>query len=122
MSTTQNDTVGISQTISRSLQDAGYGSYAAYARPVVEALTARENDLSEKLVDYGVDAGADAGEIRAYLREIGMAVATEPEEDLESADDDDDEDDIERIEKSLADIARQIGALTAFARDNGFRG
>lgn len=121
MSTTQNDIVGISQTISRSLQDAGYGSYAAYARPVIEALTARENELAEKLVDYAVDAGADAGEIRAYLREIGMAVATEPEEDLESADDED-EDDIERIEKSLADIARQIGALTAFARDNGFRG
>ena len=82
MSTTQNETVGITQTVRTALNSAGYGSYISYAGPVIEALTARENDLAEKLIDYAVDAGADADEVKQYMRQIGLIVpATEEDPD-----------------------------------------
>jgi len=124
MSTTQNEVLGISQTVQRALQDSGYGSYMSYAGPVIEALTARETDMADKLCDYAVDAGADLDEVQAYLREIGMIVPRR-ENEPESEDEDDDEVDIpalSRIENSLGAIARQLESLTQFARNNGYRG
>jgi len=120
MSTIENETAGISQTVQRALQDAGYGSYIAYAGPVIEALTARETAMADKLVDYAVDAGADLDEVQRYLREIGMIIPTRETSATE-------EDEVEtttlsRIENSLGAIARQIESLTQFARSNGYRG
>ena len=119
MSTTQNETVGITQTVRAALNSAGYGSYISYAGPVIEALTARETDLSEKLVDYAVDAGADGDEVRNYLREIGMAVTViEPEpEDT----DDSDTGALGRIEQLLTHLTGRVDNLTDFARRNGYR-
>ena len=118
MSTIENETAGISQTVQRALQDAGYGSYIAYAGPVIEALTARETAMADKLVDYAVDAGADLDEVQRYLREIGMIVP-HVEEDIE---DEVETTTLSRIENSLGAIARQIESLTQFARSNGYRG
>jgi len=117
MSTIENETAGISQTVQRALQDAGYGSYIAYAGPVIEALTARETAMADKLVDYAVDAGADLDEVQRYLREIGMIVphVEESEDEVETTT-------LSRIENSLGAIARQIESLTQFARSNGYRG
>jgi vacuolar-type H+-ATPase subunit I/STV1 len=121
MSTTQNETISIEQAIRTALNGRGMGSYFdQYARPVVVALNARETDLSERLVDYAVDAGGDAAEVRAYLREIGMAVADEPEDE---ADDEDGSDESNtRIASTLERIERTLEGLTSFARANGYRG
>lgn len=123
MSTTQNETVrSINDTIQRALQEAGYGSYFSYARPVVEALTRRETDLSEKLIDYAVDAGADADEVKAYLREIGMAVTPDPTPEPEVDESDDEDSVLARIDERLATLAATVESLSRFARDNGYRG
>jgi len=126
MSTTQNETQGIAQTIRTAMNTNGAGGYYdTYARPVVVALTTRETELSEKLVDYAVDAGADGAEVKAYLREIGMAVATDPEsEDPESEDVESEDEDATttRIASALERIEQRIESLTDFARRNGYRG
>jgi hypothetical protein len=123
MSTTQNETSGISATVQAALRNSGYGSYFTYATPVVEALTARETDIASSLIDYAVDAGADAEEVKAYMRQVGMVVATEPEEEPE-VDDDDDSDTgaMGRIEQAITALTGRIDSLTQFARNNGYRG
>ena len=121
MSTTQNETVrSIDATIEQSLQDAGYGSYNSYAGPVVAALQARERELAALLVDYAVDAGADESEVKAYLREIGMAVTQgQSTNDDESAEP---EDILTRIDARLSTLAENVERLSQFARQNGWRG
>ena len=88
MSTTQNETAGPSSRPSaQALQDAGYGSYMTYARPVVEALIAREKRIASSLIDYAIDNDASEEEVRTYIAETGMAVpdpmSDEPEPEVD---------------------------------------
>lgn len=124
MSTTQNETHidSISATVQAALQNAGYGSYMTYARPVVEALDTREREIASLLIDYAVDAGADADEVKAYLREIGMAVTPDPEPEVEDDESDDEDSVLARIDERLATLAATVESLSQFARNNGYRG
>jgi len=127
MSTTQNETTRpISETIQQALQDAGYGSYMSYAQPVIAALTAREEAITEKLVGYAEANGADTEEVTAMLNDLGMAVRA-PEPEAEESDENDGSDegdgsDNSRIASALGRIEEQISRLTDFARRNGYRG
>lgn len=124
MSTTTNEINSIAQTVRSAMNGRGQGSYYdSYATPVVAALVDRETELSERLIDYAVDAGASAAEVRDYLRQIGMAVAAdaEPEEE-EEPDNDEDTSALGRIEQTLNRLATRIDGLTDFARRNGYRG
>jgi len=113
----------ISETIQQALQDAGYGSYMSYAQPVIAALTAREEAITEKLVGYAEANGADTEEVTAMLNDLGMAVkAPEPEADNEDGSDESDGSDNSRIASALGRIEEQISRLTDFARRNGYRG
>jgi hypothetical protein len=123
-STTQDETTrDIATTVRTALNGRGQGSYYdSYAPPVVAALVERETDLSEKLIDYAVDAGADGTEVKAYLREIGMAVATDPEPETQAEESADPEDILTRIDANLRTLTATVTSLTDFARRNGYRG
>ena len=122
MSTTQNETQGITQTVRSALNNAGYGSYISYAGPVIEALTARETDLSEKLIDYAVDAGGSADEVRHYLREIGMAVTVIEEDEPEVEPEVTSKKKGKQSKRELLErLSAQVDSLTDFARRNGYR-
>jgi hypothetical protein len=127
MSTTQNDTTSasISDTIQQALQQAGYGSYVSYARPVVEALEAREKEIASQLIDYAIDYDASEEEVRTYIAETGMAVpdpVVEDEEDEEDEPESADTGAIGRVERLLTSLTERIDSLTEFARTNGYRG
>lgn len=119
----ENQTASIQQTVEQLLQASGQGYYLSYAGPAIAALDERERILTGKLVDYAVDQGADESEIKAYLREMGMAVeADEPE--VEDEDEDEESKDtgaMGRIEQMLTSLTGQVDSLTEFARRNGYR-
>lgn len=115
----ENQTASIQQTVEQLLRANGQGFYLSYAGPVIAALDERERILTGKLVDYAIDAGADESEVKAYLREMGMAVDADEDEELES--DDTDTDALGRIEQMLTGLGRQVDSLTEFARRNGYR-
>lgn len=118
----ENQTASIQQTVEQLLRANGQGFYLSYAGPVIAALDERERILTGKLVDYAIDQGADASEIRTYLGEMGMAVDAEPDaEDEELESDDTDTDALGRIEQMLTGLGRQVDSLTEFARRNGYR-
>lgn len=111
----------IEETIRTALTSSGYGSYTAYARPVVEALTERERELSDKLLDYATDLGADGAEVRTRLTELGMEVSpVEPE--LDDDDEGGDSSAMDRIEQKLTALIGTVDGLSEFARANGYRG
>jgi len=127
MSTTQNETQDIATTVRAAMNGRGQGSYYdSYATPVVAALVDRETNLSERLIDYAVDAGASASEVRDYLRQIGMAVAITEAEDYDTDDEEPDNDEdtsaLGRIERTLNSLATRIDGLADFARRHGYRG
>ena len=124
MSPTTTAVRSIEDTIREVLTANGHEAYLRFADPVIGALTTREMNLGEKLVDYAIDAGADSTEVRAYLSEIGMAVA-EPDPWVVDEDDEEDADDEAgeaQIAAALDRIERRLDNLTDFARRNGYRG
>ena len=121
-STTQNETTSIEQTIREALNNAGYGSYISYARPVVEALVAREKRIASSLIDYAIDNDASEEEVRTYISETGMAVPDLVADQDENTEDDSDTGALGRIEQALTNLTGRIDSLTQFARSNGYRG
>lgn len=112
----------IQQTVQTALSQQGLNGYARQAEPVIALLVNRERDISERLIDYAGDLGADTREVRQQLSGLGMAV---PEPEPEDDDDEDTTADsaaIGRIEQMLTAMGRQIDSLTDFARRNGYRG
>jgi vacuolar-type H+-ATPase subunit I/STV1 len=103
-------TTTIEQTVETTLRNAGYGSYVNQARPVVEKLRVREQEISDRLLEMATTAGLDSDEARRLLVEAGIEVRPEPEPEPET------------VEQTLASIKRSIEELTAFARSNGYRG
>lgn len=117
----------ISETINNALDQRGLSSYKAQARPIVEQLTQREREISDQLLSYASDLGADTTEVKERLRELGMEVTPDPEEEFLLEEDDEVEDTtadtpaIARIEQALARLTTNIESLTEFARRNGYR-
>jgi len=109
----------ISNTVTTVLTARGQGSYVTFAQPVVEALINRELAISEELLHYAGDAGADVHSVRDMLLELGMAVPSEsvPEDEI-----DEDDPGIQAQMRSLHEITQRLDSLTAFARANGYRG
>jgi hypothetical protein len=116
-------TTSIEQTVSQYLNGNGLGGYANRVQPVVDNLIARERDMSEKLITYAVDQGANESEVRSYLEQIGMTVPSaepfildddEEEEEAPSGDSD--------TSSKLDAIMARLDSLTAFARRNGYSG
>src|SRR5262245_13548927 len=95
----------------------GYSQYRSYASPVIDGLIERERDVADRIVDAeGIGDGLTRDEIRAILEGCGMSVRppveAEAEQPMAEAD----------LASVLGRIERTLGALTEFARANGYRG
>jgi len=62
----------IRETVTTSLQSAGYGQYTSYAAPVIEALEQREAQAVEVLTSYAEGQGLSFETIRPVLEEAGL--------------------------------------------------
>ena len=95
----------------------GYSQYRSYASPVIDGLIERERDVADRIVDAeGIGDGLTRDEIRAILEGCGMSVRppveAEAGQPMAEAD----------LASVLGRIERTLGALTEFARANGYRG
>lgn len=116
----------INETVQQSLASAGYGAYGQYAQPVVTALVDREQRLVGQIVEYATQQGLSRGDAEGILRGIGMEVpAPQPVQappfeqgggDQPTAEGDGE------LAAVLGRIEEALSGLTAFARENGYRG
>jgi hypothetical protein len=108
----------IETTVTTTLQQLGLSQYVSYAARMTRALQDRERQISSALIDYAVDAGADADDIRAYLDELGMEVDEErPASPISAVPDAD----LPALRQQMAQMARQLEVLTEFATRHGLR-
>lgn len=121
-STTQNAPATIESTVENALVSAGFSTYLRQAQPVVQALVEREQAIAEKLLDYAGDAGASTDEVTELLTSLGVSLKPEEPEVAETAIDDPGTGDNARIASALERIEQRLDSLTAFARNNGYRG
>jgi hypothetical protein len=124
MSTTTNTTAAtIESTIEGALRTAGLSTYQRQAKPVIDALVAREQDLAEKILDYAEEQGANTDEVTSLLTSLGVALKPEePETVAAEANGQGDTGALARIEASLSSLTATVSSLSDFARRNGYRG
>jgi hypothetical protein len=122
----------ISDTVNTTMAANGLGSYAGHARPVVEALTQREQEMADALIGFATQQGLDEETAAAALRQVGMTLPAPPPpvatlasadrqnqantgEPRHRAEGDDD------LTVVLARINNTLEDLAGFARQNGWR-
>lgn len=94
----------VRETIRRSLDERGLGSYTREAEPVITALEEREVFLSNEIADVADEAGMPRDEALSTLRQLGMEV---PSTNGASGDDDA----LTRIEHTLATVTDELAEL-----------
>jgi hypothetical protein len=113
----------IPETVESTLRNAGLGSYTSQARPVVDALVAREASICNDLIDFASEQGMGREAVVGALREAGMHVpvpgtlasADAQNQDAAVAPADGD------LAATLARINDTLEDLAGFARQNGWR-
>ena len=104
----------IEETVTNSLRTAGLAGYVNQARPVIDALVARESEIVTELTRVAVDEGMDRGDAIRVFTGLGLAVPQAAEriggapEDL--------------LEQVRGAIQTAIAPLVEFARRNGYNG
>lgn len=101
----------INETVTAELSARGLTSYTTSAQPVIQKLTEREREISDKLLAFATDQGASAGEVREFLVSLGMEVTPEPEPEPEDDDDDDRDDVLGRVESALLRVEQSFGRI-----------
>ena len=106
----------IENTISTSLRNAGLSQYERQARPVIEALKAREDDVIAKAREAMNERGVNGSEQDSILSFIGLIepTATDPAAAQAQAGG--------SPGSAIDRLAEQVGSLVQFARQHGFRG
>lgn len=117
----------INDTVATSLREAGNASYLGYAGPVISQLVEREQTISERLLAYAGDLGANVGEVRTYLSGLGMAVPDEETDSDEDTDDEADEDmdladQVSALTEAVRSLTGTVNQMATFARRHGFSG
>lgn len=106
----------IPETIDTMLAQQGLGGYARQAAPIKDALVQRERDMAGALLEAAVAQGIDYDEASRTFEGLGMHLPTAPAVDPAV------DDRVTEHAQALADQRREIDALKAFARANGFTG
>jgi hypothetical protein len=104
----------IQSTITSALRNAGLSRYEREARPVVDALVARENEVIEKAREAMSERGVQGSEQDNILSFIGLIEPTVDPVAAQNA--------AGSPGSTLDRIAEQVNSLVEFARRHGFRG
>lgn len=83
------------------------------AQAALAAVTAREQEMFEDLVEAGVGLGASRDQVHRILVDVGM---TEPERNVSASGNDDD------IRSILDNLVAKVDHALAWARRKGYRG
>src|SRR5215467_7828918 len=62
----------INETVETAMQARGLGGYMSQARPVVDALVARETDMATQLIAYAVEQGLGMDDATRAISGVGM--------------------------------------------------
>jgi len=111
----------IEETVRQALRDDRREDYMAYAGRVIEYLTTRERDISDKLMDAAeTELDIERSEVRNILVDVDMEVTPEtaPTNGEAAAD----QDSLAQIMATLEQIAGKVDGLAQFARQNGYTG
>lgn len=120
----------ISTTVSAALTEAGLSEsaqsgYSTYVAKVEEALTERDYQITEQIVEALVDNGLVSEEqALAHAERLGLSVRPQPEPEVEEGDeveaeDMSDGDKLSAILSSLNSIGERLGKLESAAERNG---
>jgi hypothetical protein len=107
----------VREVVIETMRDSGLASYEGRATPVIEALTAREAEIAERLTEGAIDMGADRTQVRLLLTEVGL-LTPEPEVSQSNGNGHGDTD----VMAVLREIQSDIAGMKQFARQHGFRG
>jgi len=110
----------IRETITTSLQSAGYGQYTSYAAPVIEALEQREAQAVEVLTSYAVGQGLSFEQIRPVLEEAGLVEPLPEPEPVGTVAGGMDEDSLS-LTAQVAHLANIVERLVQAAASRGLR-
>jgi hypothetical protein len=117
----------INDTVQGALSQAGLGSYGSQARPVVDALVAREQEMADALIGYATQQGMREEDAAAACRQVGMHLPTPaPVATIASAAQQNQQAEAPTGEApdlatTLARINDTLEDLAGFARQNGWR-
>lgn len=103
--------MSINTVVETSLRESGRGAYISYAAPVVSALTEREQEIAENLIQFAVSKGLSQEEAKAAVEQAGLTLPVEPEPEPVAVE-----------ASTLSSLQRSIESLTRFARQHGYRG
>ena len=113
----------IAETVNGALAQAGLSQYQSHARPVVDALNEREQNMAEQLIGYATQQGLSEEDAATALRQVGMSMPTPPAPaatgTVASADEANQGGDLADV---LNRINETLTSLAQFARSNGWRG
>lgn len=122
----------ISATVSAALTEAGLSEsaqsgYSTYVAKVEEALTERDYQITEQIVEALVDNGLVSEEqALAHAERLGLSVRPQPEPEVEDEEEDEveaedmsDGDKLSAILSSLNSIGERLGKLESAAERNG---
>lgn len=98
----------ITDTINQSMQQAGLTRYTRQAQPVINALVQREQEIAGRLLDEAQNMGANRADVVRLFEGVGMSLPVGQ--------------DAQGTGTEVADLRRQVDALTTFARRNGYTG
>jgi hypothetical protein len=107
----------ITETVQSALTSAGYGQYASYAAPVIEALEQREENAVAVLREKGMALGASEDQIDEVLTEAGLIEPT-PEADFTLVGQDEDS---LSLTAQVAHLAGVVERLVQAAASRGLR-
>ena len=116
----------ISETVQNALTQNGLSQYASHARPVVDALTQREQEMAEALIGYATQQGMSEEDAAQACRSVGMHLPVPPPvATLASAEAQNQQavggTDDASLAATLSRINDTLEDLAGFARQNGWR-
>ncbi len=68
----------IAETVNSALAQNGLSQYQSHARPVVDALNAREAEMSDRLIAFATRQGLSEEDAAVALRQVGMTMPEPP--------------------------------------------
>jgi len=109
----------VHEVVIEAMQENGLGGYTDRARPVIDALTERDAEIAERLLDEGVEMGARQDQVRALLIEVGLMPAPVLEAVSSNGHGESTDDEVMAM---LRGIRSDLDSLKSFARRNGYSG
>jgi hypothetical protein len=113
--------MGVRQIITEAMRNNGLGNNVRDAEPVIAEVERAEQQAVQTLIQFATGRGLSRADAERALTQAGLTVAA-PQQAARPAQAAQGGDLGENSHAILVRLAGQVDALTAFARENGYRG